>query len=468
MKVFGMACILDGNSDRHDGVFTPLLIRAVVPMLNSLMNKLRRSMTPLVFTSILVLSCTSGCIHGSKLPRSVARDRGFISYWPAPDNSGQLRLAVKDLIDVKGHVTTAGSEYLAKNNPPATQDAQCLALARQRGVHIIGKTNLTEFAAGVSGRNDYFGTPRNRVHGKDQIIPGGSSSGSAAVVANGSADVSFGSDTAGSIRVPAACCGVYGLKTTYGLVPLKGVFPLSPKHLDTVGPLAKDIPHLVQGMDLLQEGFATKYANAVAAKPSARQIRVGRLYLDGTDPAIDQAIDAALAAKHFHVVKLDKAFKKKWDQAQTDGKTVAVADIWKSDAKYYHKKGVSGLTNTVMAVGALTTTHSYDAAVKRKAAWQRTLRETFKHVDVIALPTLQHLPPKIPFFGISALFESQVFNMQNTVGVNYAGNPALAVPVRMPLPPKAKIAPVTSLQLVGPRRSEAQLINAGRLIEARQ
>jgi amidase len=415
---------------------------------------------------VAVMSCATGCIHDPKLPRNIARDRGFISYWPRADNGTGLRLAVKDLIDIKGHVTTAGSEYLAKNSPPAAQDARCLALVRQRNVHIIGKTNLTEFAAGVSGRNDYFGAPRNRVHGKEKIIPGGSSSGSAVVVENGSADVSFGSDTAGSIRVPAACCGVYGLKTTYGLVSLKGVFPLSPKHLDTVGPLAKDIPHLVQGMDLLQAGFATKYARAVAAKPSARQIRVGRLYLDGTDPAIDKAIDAALAANHFRVIKLDKNFKKKWEQAQADGKTIAVADIWRSDSKYYHKKGVSGLTNTVMSVGALTSTHSYDAAVKRKAAWQRTLRELFKHVDVIAVPTLQHLPPKIPFFGISALFESQVFNMQNTVGVNYAGNPALAVPVRMPLPPKTKIAPVTSVQFIGHRLGEAELINAGRLLKA--
>ena len=83
------------------------------------------------------------------------------------------------------------------------------------------------------------------------------------------ADVAFGTDTAGSVRVPAACCGILGLKTTFRLVSLKGVFPLSPDNLDTVGPMAKDIPHLVQGMDLLQEGFAARYKSAVAAKPSA-------------------------------------------------------------------------------------------------------------------------------------------------------------------------------------------------------
>jgi hypothetical protein len=102
-------------------------------------------------------------------------------------------------------------------------------------------------------------------------------------------------------------------------VSLKGVFPLSPDNLATVGPMAKDIPRLVQGMDLLQEGFAARYERAVAAKPSARQIRIGRLYMDGTDPAIDKALDDALAAKHFRVVKLGRAFKEKWDQADQHG-----------------------------------------------------------------------------------------------------------------------------------------------------
>ena len=119
------------------------------------------------------------------------------------------------------------------------------------------------------------------------------------------ADVAFGTDTAGSIRVPAAWCGVVGLKTTHGLVPIEGVFPIEPEHLDTVGPMGKDIAHTVQGMDLLQNGFAALYAAAVAAKPSAQEIRIGRLTLTGTDPKIDQAVDEALAKTGFQVVPLD-------------------------------------------------------------------------------------------------------------------------------------------------------------------
>jgi amidase len=417
-----------------------------------------------VLRGLLLVILLNGCSALQRHSRTGTRDHAFIVYWPPPENSKQLRLAVKDLIDMKGVVTTAGSEYVATTSAPASQDAKCLELARERNVQIVGKTNLTEFAVTVSGKNSYFRTPRNRPDGKHKFIPGGSSSGSAVAVETGMADVAFGTDTAGSIRLPAACCGILGLKTTFGLVPIKGVFPISPKHLDTVGPMAKDMTHLVQGMDLLQRGFAAQYERAVAAKPSAKDIRIGRLYLDGTDPAIDKALDDALAAKRFKVIKLDQAFKAKWEQAQKDGKTVAFADVWFNDQKYTDKKGVRGTTKTIINLGKLDSTNNYKNALKRQAAWQHDLRQVFKKVDFIALPTLQKLPPKFPFFGRTVVFELQVFNTQNTVAVNFAGNPALAMPI--PMPVKGKIVPVTSLQLIGRRLSEAELLNAGRLIEA--
>jgi Asp-tRNA(Asn)/Glu-tRNA(Gln) amidotransferase A subunit family amidase len=408
-----------------------------------------------------LLSLFTGC---STLQNDVARnspDRAYIAYWPPAAEDHRLRLAVKDLIDMKGVVTTAGSGYFAKHNPPAARDAKCLAIARERNVRIVGKTNLAELALGVSGINRYFGTPRNRVAGRPRIIPGGSSSGSAVAVANGSADVAFGTDTGGSIRVPAACCGILGLKTTFGLVSLEGVQPISPKYLDTVGPMAKDMPRLVQGMDLLQRGFAGRYASTVAAKPSARGIRIGRLYVDGTDPKIDRAVDEVLAAKGFKVVVLNKAFKAHWEQAEKDGNTVAAASGWLSDREYMGQPGISILTKAVLALGAIQYNTSYPAALKRRAPWQRTLVGVFRKVDFIALPTLKTLPPKVPFFGGSPAFEALILGKQGTVAVNFAGNPALAIPI----PVEDKIVPVTSLQLVGPRLSEAQLLNAGRLIK---
>ncbi|MGV3662268.1 MAG: amidase [Prosthecobacter sp.] len=411
---------------------------------------------------VMLVGCT-----GTQQRITRARTHAFTAYWPPPENNKQLRVAVKDLIDVKGVVTTAGSEYIAKTARPAAQDAKCLAILRERNIPIVGKTNLTEMAVTVSGENSYFGTPENRFRGRTEVIPGGSSSGSAVAVKYGMADVAFGTDTAGSIRVPAACCGVWGLKTTFGLVPIEGVFPISPKNLDTVGPMARNVRLLVQGMDLLERGFASKYERAVREKPSARQIKIGRLYLDGTDPAIDKAIDDALITKGFRVVNLSPAFKKQWDQGQRDGKVVATADAWLSDRQYRNKRGVSFLTKAVFALGEVEYTLRYKGALERREQWRRALRDTFEKVDLIALPTLQGLPPKFPFWGSTVVFELRVFNMQNTTGVNYAGNPALAVPVPLSLPVKGKTktAPVTSLQLVGPLNSEAELLNAGRLLE---
>jgi amidase len=425
------------------------------------MKTCRRLSVQCLLPGLLLISFLNACSSSQK---NRSRDHAFIAYWPLPENSKGLRLAVKDLIDIKGVVTTAGSQYLARTSPPASTDAKCLELARERNVQIVGKTNLTEFAAAVSGANRFFGTPRNRLNSKSESIPGGSSSGSAVAVATGMADVAFGTDTGGSIRVPAACCGIYGLKTTFGLVSAKGVFPISPKHLDTVGPMARDMSHLVQGMDLLQRGFAARYEEAVAAKPLAKEIKVGRLYLDGTDPAIDKAIDDALAAKRFKVIKLSSIFKAKWEQAEKDGKAVALADIWLNEKKYADKKGVSTMTKIVIGQGERDYPDHYEDALKRKAAWQRTLRQIFQKVDFIAVPTIQNLPPKFPFFGSTLVFELLVFDMQNTLAVNFAGNPALAIPIRMPA--NGKTVPITSLQLVGPRLGEAKLLNAGRIIES--
>ncbi len=430
------------------------------------MKNRRDSIASSFLSGLLLLPLLSSCSIIPTRSHAVTRDRAFISYSP-PENSTQLRLAVKDLIDMKGQVTSAGSEYLSKNNPPATEDAACLALARARGVQIVGKTNLTEFAVTVSGTNRYFGTPVNRLDGKHKFIPGGSSSGAAVAVADGLADVSFGTDTGGSIRIPAACCGVLGLKTTYGLVSTKGVFPISPKHLDTVGPLARDMTHLVQGMDLLQAGFAGRYRSAVASEPSAGGIRIGRLYLDGTDPEIDKAIDNKLAEKGFRVVRLSEALKAKWKQAEKDGRTVAIGDAWLHDSQYTDKQGVRTTTKLVIAQGSLEYPKNFKAALQRQAAWQRELARVFRKVDFIALPTMQSLPPKLPPFNASVAFELLVFNLQNTLAVNFAGNPALAIPVPMPVKEHARPI-VTSLQLIGPRLSEAQLLNAGRLLETKR
>ena len=415
-------------------------------------------LVPLV---VLLDCCLSGCAIPNARPQSPTRDRAFIEYWPPAPGNKNLRLAVKDLIDMKGVVTTGGSEFLAKHSLPAKRDAKCLAIARQRGVQFVGKTNLSELAVAVSGMNAYYGTPRNSV-GKEwwRLIPGGSSSGSAVAVANDEADVALGTDTAGSIRIPAACCGIVGLKTTFGLVPIDGVYPIAPTRLDSVGPMAKDIARTVQGMDLLEAGFAARYQQAVAEGRSARDIRVGRLYIAGTNPSIDQAVDNALAVAGFTVVKLGPDFSDKWIQAQRDAATVAAVGAWLYDLKFQNQSEVSIRTKAVVALGGIEYNTTYRPALRRVTTWKAEMRKAFRKVDFIALPTLKALPPHVPLFGGTVAFEARMLGLQNTQAVNLAGDPALAMPI-----PIAHEKVPASLQLIGPRRSEAALLNAGRLVE---
>ncbi|HEX8897985.1 MAG TPA: amidase [Chthoniobacterales bacterium] len=419
-------------------------------------SKVIRTILPAIF----LLTGLGGCAIPSVRPKSATRDKAFIEYWPPANNSSKLRLAVKDLIDMKGVVTTAGSEFLAKHSPPATRDASCLAIARRSGVQLVGKTNLSELAVAVSGLNAYYGTPRNPMDGGR--IPGGSSSGSAVAVANNEADVAFGTDTAGSVRVPAAACGVVGLKTTFGLVPLDGVYPIAPKYLDTVGPMAKDIAGTVRGMDLLQAGFSGRYKQAVAAKSSAQSIRVGRLYINGTNPRVDRAVDDALAATGFKVVNLSPEFTKKWDQAQKDAATIAAVGAWKYDRKLQAESQVTIRTKAVIATGGAQYPEAYRAALRRQSAWKAELARALVAVDFIALPTLKNIPLHMPLFGGTIAFEARALALQNTQAVNFAGAPALA----MPIPVAHASVPRTSLQLIGRPLAEAQLLNAGRLVEA--
>src|ERR1039457_872397 len=142
-------------------------------------------------------------------------DSGTATFITRLDTAGTgPRVAVKDIIDMAGVPTTAGSRAVGPTAVPARRDAACLAGSRAAGARLVGKANLHELAMLPLGTNPWFGTPVNPLD--PDLIPGGSSSGSAVAVANGEADVALGSDTGGSIRIPAACCAITGLKTSYG------------------------------------------------------------------------------------------------------------------------------------------------------------------------------------------------------------------------------------------------------------
>jgi amidase len=351
-----------------------------------------------------------------------------------------VRLAVKDLIDMEGEPTTAGCRAVAQRAQPARIDATCLAGSRAAGARIVGRTNLHELALGVTGVNPWYGTPRNPLD--PRLVPGGSSSGSAVAVATDEADVAYGSDTGGSVRIPSACCGTAGLKTTWGRISLEGVWPLSPS-FDTVGPMARDVAGLVTGMQLLEPGFAV--ADTTAG------VTMARLSIDA-EPAITAAIDRALQLAGWDCRELPVPG---WDEATAQAGLLLVVEAWHSDAALVAEDpdGIGTDVRSRLQLGAAFDDAVVRAAWRAQRDWQATLERIFTEVDILVTPTLTIFPP--PLDDGDDLLVSRC-----TLPVNLAGVPALSLPVPTggPLP--------ASIQLIGPAGSEERLLAAGAQLEA--
>jgi amidase len=347
------------------------------------------------------------------------------------------RLAVKDLIDLEGTITTAGSKVVEERARVARADAPLMRGARAANARIVGKTNLVELALGVSGINPWFGTPVNPLD--PERIPGGSSSGSAVAVASGDADVAYGSDTGGSIRLPAACCGVVGLKTTFGRVPLEGVWPLAPS-LDSVGPMGRTVADVALGMELLEPGFALEEMN---------HLRIGRVRLPAS-AAVDEAIDEALARVASVVEEVElPSWEKAW---------LSALSIIEYEAAQCNESLFAEIDRIDVPVaerlerGRQLAREEIEVARQIGISWRRELDALFERFDFLATPTMPDLPPLVS--------DAPRFRVPHLSPVNLAQLPALALPVGVaaPVPP--------SLQLIGPANSEERLLGAGAVIEA--
>jgi amidase len=369
----------------------------------------------------------------------------FITRLANPQDATGIRLAVKDLIDVEGVPTTAGSRAVAETARPADRDAACLAGARAAGAVIVGKANLHELAYGGAGLNEWFGTPVNPLD--PRLLPGGSSSGSAVAVASGDADVAYGSDTGGSVRIPAAFCGITGLKTTHGRVSLDRVWPLAPS-LDTVGPMARTVAGVVAGMTLLEPGFR------VAASAAAR---IGRIRPAGfeVDPRIDAAVDDALARSGLEIAEVQLPG---WLAARDTCGVILDAEAAESNRVLLDDPARRALIGPNVLARLTSAATVPPEQVRRARAeqpgWVRALTDALTAAGgLLALPTVPFYPP--PLTAPPGLHFTAFTN-----AVNLAGFPALAVPV-----PSAHALPA-SLQLIGPPGGEELLLATGAIIES--
>ena len=359
----------------------------------------------------------------------------------ADGNGAGPRLAVKDCIDVAGLPTTAGCPVVAEMAERAETDAVAVASAREGGALIVGKTSLDELCWSASGINHWAGTPTNP---RDpRRVPGGSSSGSAVAVATAEADVALGTDTGGSVRIPAACCGVAGLRTAHGRISVKGVYPLAPS-LDTVGPLGADLAAVERGMRLLEPAFQVPDAKApLVAGSIALPSGIGE-----ADPAMEAAVDEALKAAGIAVTRVPA-----WDGGAVLSALSVIVDAegFRSNAYLMpYLRQLSPHIQRNLERGARLTRGDRAEAERTRAAVRGTFEKLLADFPVLVLPTLMRQPPLLGerSFPMTAL----------TAPVALAGLPALSLPVPAPG------GEIASMQVIG--ATEERVLAFGRTIEA--
>jgi aspartyl-tRNA(Asn)/glutamyl-tRNA(Gln) amidotransferase subunit A len=365
----------------------------------------------------------------------VAADGIFLAV-PEEPSTG-IRLAVKDLLDTAGLKTTYGSAVFA-DYVPATS-AESVLLAEAGGYANVGKTNLHEFAYGITSENEHFGTvPNPLAPGR---IAGGSSGGSAAALAASLADAALGTDSGGSIRIPAACCGVFGFKPTYELVSTVGCFPLAPS-FDHVGPMARTVEECVALLQAIAPDFAP------ADLSSLEEIAVAIAWTDEADPLVAQRVRAT--AVHF-----PRSASVEWPRP--DIGVLFMREVADVHRELYAENGE--LYGEEIAVKIERCLAVSDGEAKRaeqaRAEYTDRCLELIDGIDVLVTPTLQCVAP-LTGIGDLALRERLI---ANTLPFNTLGWPALALPCGV-----AEDGLPASVQLVGKPGADGLVLAAGSLL----
>jgi aspartyl-tRNA(Asn)/glutamyl-tRNA(Gln) amidotransferase subunit A len=411
-----------------------------------------------------------------------------------PTEEGPLSgrtVAVKDNISTEGVRTTCGSDMLAEYVPP--YDATVVERLRGAGATVVGKTNMDEFGMGTTTETSAFGPTENPV--APGRVPGGSSGGSAAAVASGEADLALGTDTGGSIRCPAAFCGVVGIKPTYGLVSRYGLIAYA-NSLEQIGPIAPTVEDAAELLEVIAgpddrdgttrepEGPRTEagnpdYASAADGDVDGLDVGVASELVEGADEGVVDVFESAVddlesrgatvnevslpsvetAVQAYYVIAMSEASS---NLARFDGVRYGVSGGYEGDWNETFARsreagfGAEVKRRVLLGTYALSAGYhdKYYAKAQDARAWvKRDFEEAFEDVDVVASPTM----PVPPFELGESLDDPLTMYLAdaNTVPVNLANLPAISVPAG-----ETDGLPV-GLQLVGPAFGERTLVRAG-------
>ncbi len=330
---------------------------------------------------------------------------------------GKFKVAIKDTIDLKGYKTQAGSASLI-NTTAALENAEIIQNLLEKDCQILGKTNLHELAFGITGINHFAGTAINPKY--PDLIPGGSSSGSAAAVAANLVDFSIGTDTGGSIRMPAACCGVFGLKPTFGRVSRKGVLPKQTS-LDCVGPFAANMEYLIQAMSCIDPTF-----DLDKTRVDFLSLPLKLAVLDVfAEPEVWQTIEDYLTQCEFK--DLPRVNIDFFEEAYHAGMQIINYETFAAFGDLLSTKLIGQDVAKRLQSAAKTTRADVQAANQVRQKFVQAINQLLQHYDALILPTLPQIPPKVTdaentvaFLNLTALIRP----------FNLSGHPAMSIPLQ--------------------------------------
>jgi aspartyl-tRNA(Asn)/glutamyl-tRNA(Gln) amidotransferase subunit A len=367
-------------------------------------------------------------------------------------------IAVKDLFATRGLRTTAGSRILRDWVP--SRDATAVERLRTAGAIVFGKTNLHEFAYGVSTANPWWGVARNP-HDPSRS-PGGSSGGSAIAVVAGLCAGALGSDSGGSIRVPASLCGCVGLKPTFGAIPLHGTFPLG-WSLDHAGPLARTVDDAGVLLDVLTGGDAGRKSR----RAPTRGLRVGVLrgpIVTNVQPGVSRQLALAAAALRRRGLRVRDI-----EIPEMEWTVAAQLVTLRAEASALHARWIRTRprdygpdVRTRLQLGALVAGADYVLAQRMRARIRAAMSRVFRDIDVVLLPTTPITAPAIGERTVRWRSREEPVDgalVRLTAPFNLSGLPALSVPFG------AVAGLPVGVQVVGSWNDEARVLAVGRLIE---